>query len=63
MRAIVLEKFGGPDSLIIKGQALTSRRALDLAPASVFRDLPVTVEKLLCKIPRDALVSACGRDQ
>ena len=23
MRAIVLEKFGGPDSLIIKGQALT----------------------------------------
>jgi hypothetical protein len=26
MRAIVLEKFGGPDSLIIKGQALISRQ-------------------------------------
>jgi len=36
MRAIVLEKFGGPDSLIIKEQTLISRRALDLAPASVF---------------------------
>ena len=46
MRAIVLEKFGGPDSLIIKGQALTSRRALDLAPASVFETCPFTMKKL-----------------
>jgi hypothetical protein len=47
MRAIVLEKFGGPDSLIIKGQALTSRRALDPGAGKRIRDLPVAVEKLL----------------
>jgi hypothetical protein len=37
MCAIVLERFGGPDSLIINEQALTSRRALDLAPQAYSR--------------------------
>ena len=47
MRAIVLEKFGGPDSLIIKGQALTKPTSSRSGAGKRIRDLPVTVEMLL----------------